>query len=200
MPNLENIVQEPTTNFSDSSYEVTNPAFQPRSKSPSNFDSTDSSQHSKASTPSLGSPHPIPEDLTSSINHSTTSLSNMNFNFGSRTPDMLPLLGSKTAPRKFKGNFKKVKDFLDKYERMCNVYHVTDPDKCTRLKDYCSYKVVQLIESVASYQTQDWTTLKGILLDYYDADLKETRYSIGHIRKFVVKWRRHTIASLKTWK
>lgn len=194
------MTQEPTNILSDSSFEVADPAFQPRTISPSNFDTTEPSVPSNNGTSTNGSPNLVATNLPRSLSDSTSVLSNLSMYYGNRTPDMLPMLGSKTAPRKFRGNFKKVKDFLEIYERMCNAYHVSDSDKCARLKDYCSYKVTQLLESLSSYQHRDWRTLKGILLDYYDVDLKETRYNIKRIRKFVVKWRRHTISSLKSWK
>lgn len=190
--------QEQTNISSDNSYEIPNTTFRPRTILTSDLETSDSnsSPEPDTTTANTNSPNLTFSDTSPNPNLITT----YNMNYGNRTPDMLPTLGSKTAPKKFTGNFKKVKDFLEKYDRMCNAYHLTDSDKCLRLTDYCSDIVTQLIESLTSYRTHDWAALKASLLDYYDADLKETRHNIGHMRKLVLKWRKHPISSLQRWK
>jgi hypothetical protein len=77
-------------------------------------------------------------------------------NPSTRTPDMMPYLGHKSAPRKFKGKYEKVKKFIKLYNRFANSYNCTDGDKCELIVDYCSKRVVKLIEGLKSYQDKDW--------------------------------------------
>jgi hypothetical protein len=43
---------------------------------------------------------------------------------------------------------------------MCKAYNVPkDQDKCEHILDYCSSKVVKLIEALPSYKDKDWTRL-----------------------------------------
>ncbi|KAF8993740.1 hypothetical protein BDZ89DRAFT_1182767 [Hymenopellis radicata] len=113
---------------------------------------------------------------------------------------MLPPLGSKSAPTKFSGNYEDVKTFLRRYERLCNAYNVREAEKCERIIDYCSRPVIRLIESLQSYRASSWTQLYHDLLEYYDADLKETRYNVRDIRKLARKWYKKKIPNLRTWK
>ncbi|KAF9030233.1 hypothetical protein BDZ89DRAFT_949931 [Hymenopellis radicata] len=113
---------------------------------------------------------------------------------------MLPPLGSKSAPTKFAGNYEDVKTFLRRYDRLCNAYNVRDAEKCERIIDYCSRSVVRLIESLQSYRDNDWAQLYEDLLEFYDADLKETRYNVRDIRKLAKKWYKKKIPNLRTWK
>jgi hypothetical protein len=54
---------------------------------------------------------------------------------------------------------------------MCKAYNVPeDPDKCEHILDYCSSKVVKLIEVLPSYKDKDWTRLEKDILCYYDAE------------------------------
>jgi hypothetical protein len=59
-----------------------------------------------------------------------------------KSPDEMPRVGSKSAPRKFKGEYDYVDTFLKQYEQLCASHNVvTDQDKCDRLVDYVSGKV-----------------------------------------------------------
>jgi hypothetical protein len=79
------------------------------------------------------------------------------------TPDMMPPCGSKAAPAKFKGSYEDVKKFLKKFNQMCKACNVPkDQDKCKYILDYCSSKVVKLIEALPSYKDKDWTRLEKI--------------------------------------
>ncbi|KAF9015869.1 hypothetical protein BDZ89DRAFT_903418, partial [Hymenopellis radicata] len=111
----------------------------------------------------------------------------------------LPSLGSKSAPTKFARNYEDVKIFLRRYDRLCKAYNVRDAEKCERIIDYCSRSVVRLIESLQSYR-DDWAQLYEDLLEFYDADLKETRYNVRDIRKLAKKWYKKKISNLRTWK
>jgi len=117
------------------------------------------------------------------------------------SPDMMPLLGQKSAPTKFTGNPDKVKRFLKHYKQLCNAYNLTDDkEKCERLTDYCSSKVNKLIEALDSYENGNWSQLEKDLLRYYDADLKETRYIVRDLYALTRQWRLKPIKSLTKWK
>src|SRR3989442_11428206 len=107
-----------------------------------------------------------------------TNLSNNNTSnntSSSHTPDMMPLLGHKSAPEKFTGRYDYVKRFLRHYNQLCSAYNVTDSkDKCERLLDYCSTKVVKFIESLDNFRNNKWNELQEDLLKSYDAALKDT--------------------------
>jgi hypothetical protein len=93
---------------------------------------------------------------TSQETSSLVILSSMN-----HTPHMMPSCGSKVAPAKFKGSHEDVKKFLKKFNQMCKAYNVSkDQDKCEHILDYCSSKVVKLIEALPSYKDKYWTRLE----------------------------------------
>ena len=117
-----------------------------------------------------------------------------------RTPDMMPLVGQKSAPTKFKGSHEHVKRFLRHYNQLCNAYNLSDADKCERIIDYCSTKVVKLIEALSSYRDQKWTELQQDISRYYDAALKETRYNIRDLITLARTWKLKPINSLTKWK
>src|SRR5271170_2265882 len=118
-----------------------------------------------------------------------------------RTPDMMPLLGQKGAPTKFRGHYEEVKQFIRHFNQLCKAYGVSDDkDKCERVVDYCSSKVVKLIEALPSYQTNDWTNLETDLLTYYDADLKDTRYIVRDLLALTRHWKVKQIKTLTKWR
>ncbi|PBK85962.1 hypothetical protein ARMGADRAFT_1035943 [Armillaria gallica] len=102
-----------------------------------------------------------------------------------RTPDMMPLLGAKTAPAKFRGKYDTVKRFIRQYKQMCAVYNVPDRDKCHRIIDYCSSRVTRFIEALDSFVNEDWDQLEKDILTYYDAELHESRYLLSDLDKLV---------------
>jgi hypothetical protein len=116
------------------------------------------------------------------------------------TPDMMPSYGSKGAPSKFKGSYEEVKKFLKKFNQMCKAYNVPkDQDKCEHILDYCSSKVVKLIEALPSYKEKDWIRLETDILSYYDAELRETRYKVHNIQSLTQHWRHKRIKDLTQW-
>lgn len=118
-----------------------------------------------------------------------------------RTPDMMPPYGDKAAPPKFRGSHEDVKRFLRHYTQLCNAYNLIDQhEKCERVLDYCSRKVTQLIEALPAFQTKVWRDLESEILEYFDADLRETRFTIKDIVKVTKKWRHRQIKSLTRWK
>ncbi len=87
---------------------------------------------------------------------------------------MMPLLGARSAPAKFKGKYDSVKKFIRQYKQMCAVYNVPDAEKCQRLVDYCSSRVTRFIEALDSFVDEDWAQLESDILTYYNAELNES--------------------------
>src|ERR1700730_4847560 len=115
--------------------------------------------------------------------------------------DMMPLMGQKGAPAKFRGHYEEVKRFIRHYNHLCKAYGVTEAqDKCDRVIDYCSSKVVKLIEALTSYQSGDWDALEKDLLSYYDANLKDTRYIVRDLLTLTRTWKTKPIKTLTRWK
>ena len=121
--------------------------------------------------------------------------------FGSpRTPDMMPPVGNKSAPSKFKGRAGKVKDFIKRYDQLCSVYNVPPAERAERVIDYCSQEVTDFIEALSSYRNGNWIQLQKDILNYYDADLKEARYMPRDLRKLIRKWEKKSIKKLTKWR
>ncbi|RDB16218.1 hypothetical protein Hypma_003110 [Hypsizygus marmoreus] len=117
-----------------------------------------------------------------------------------RSPAMMPSPRAKEAPKTFTGSHEYIKKFLKRYNNLCTTYNVSEAEKCERIVDYCSNKVVRLIEALPSYINQTWSVLEKDLLRYYDADRKETRYIMRDLMELVNKWKHRPILSLTKWK
>jgi hypothetical protein len=103
-----------------------------------------------------------------------------------RTVLDLPVPGSRNAPTKFKGGYRKVRKFIDHYEKLLKYCNVTlDEEKCQSILMYCSRSVSHFIEALDSYDKNDWSALKKDLLKYYDADLDKIRWSERDLVPFV---------------
>src|SRR5215471_11530932 len=90
----------------------------------------------------------------------------------------MPLPGTKQAPKKFKGDYRHVKDFIDHYERLLHRFNVKDDkEKCTAIRQYCSSTVRETIEGMKAYHIPKWDDLKATLLKFYDAERNEQRYN-----------------------
>src|ERR1700753_2957845 len=88
----------------------------------------------------------------------------------SRVPEEMPRVGTKSAPKKFKGEYDYVESFFRQYEQMCRTYNLYDKaEKCERILDYVDRKVERFIASSRAYQQKDWDALKAVVLEYYDA-------------------------------
>ena len=110
---------------------------------------------------------------------------------------MMPSPRAKEAPPKFTGKYEDVKHFIKRYKSLCAIYNVDeDAERCERILDYCSHKVIRLIEALKSYTEKDWAGLESDLLRYYDADRKETRYIIRDLTQLTQDWKHRTIKTL----
>ena len=114
-----------------------------------------------------------------------------------RTIQDMPLKGSKHAPKTFKGQYYYVKEFIEDYEALLTTNNVTlDNDKVKLILRYCSYPVVEVIETLPHYTTPNWEDLKKELLSIYDSDQLDQRYKRKHLQKIYRKNRQEKMNSL----
>jgi len=122
--------------------------------------------------------------MTSGVTTPSSMISNL-----TKTPAMMPAVGEKGAPSKFRGNYEEVKRFLQCYKNLTSIYNCTSADKCERIVDYCSRRVRTLVESLKSYIQKDWTALEQDFLKYYDANRHDTRYIIHDLSELTKQWK-----------
>lgn len=112
----------------------------------------------------------------------------------------LPLPGTKGAPKKFKGHFTQVDDFIRYYERLCRKYNVIlDSEKVENITQYCSREVREFMEGLGSYANRAWTTFKEDLRKYYEADRDSKRYKVRDLEKYVLRMRKKTSPNMAAW-
>ena len=112
----------------------------------------------------------------------------------------MPMPGSKTAPRTFKGHHTDVETFIEQYDRLRQQNNVgSGEDACKTILQYCSKSVARFIEGLESFRNHDWNDLKRDILEYFDSERKLSRYTEADIRAMVRKQREHRISSLSKW-
>jgi hypothetical protein len=134
---------------------------------------------------------------------SPLQLPSMNPNFPNPFHSVLtmPIPGTKLAPEKFRGDFHKVKEFIQHYERLCTQNNVVlDTEKCDTLLRYCSKREKQTIKNIPSYTAKSWGRLREDILRLYDADLDTRRYKVSDVRNFSKKQKAKKIRDLAGWK
>jgi hypothetical protein len=113
----------------------------------------------------------------------------------------MPIPGTKLAPEKFRGDFHKVKEFIQHYERLCAQNNVSnDTEKCDTLLRYCSKREKQTIKNMSSFWKKSWGCLREDILRLYDADLDTRRYKVKDVRNFSKKQKVKKIRDLAAWK
>ena len=113
----------------------------------------------------------------------------------------MPIPGTKLAPEKFRGDFHKVKEFIQHFERLCIQNNVTlDREICETLLRYCSKREKQTIKNMPSYNTRIWSKLREDILRLYDADLDTKRYKVKDVRLFSKRQKNRKIRDLAAWK
>ena len=116
-------------------------------------------------------------------------------------PDEMLAAGTKSAPRRFKGEYDYIATFIRRYEQLSASYNATSSaEKCERIIDYVSRKVERFIESRPSFINKNWALLKADLMNLYDAERKESRYMSKDLQRIGKKWRKRPIRNLETWK
>jgi hypothetical protein len=113
----------------------------------------------------------------------------------------MPIPGTKLAPEKFRGDFHKVKEFIQHYERLCAQNNVTlDTEKCEMLLRYCSRREKQTIKNISGFAGKSWDSLRENILRLYDADLDTRRYKLRDVRNFSKRQKERKIKDLAGWK
>jgi len=113
----------------------------------------------------------------------------------------MPIPGTKLAPEKFRGDYTKVKDFIQHYDHLLTQHKVnTHQEKCETITCYCSRKQRETIQNISSYSTPDGNHLCEDILKIYDADRDTKRYTIEDVMNFTKKKQRVKITDLAAWK
>jgi len=113
----------------------------------------------------------------------------------------MPIPGTKLAPEKFRGDFHKVKEFIQHYERLCIQNNVVlDLEKCETILRYCSKREKQTIKNIPSFISGSWGRLREDILRLYDADLDTRRYKVKDVRNFSKAQKTKKIKDLGGWK
>ncbi|KAK7685266.1 hypothetical protein QCA50_011629 [Cerrena zonata] len=114
----------------------------------------------------------------------------------------LPVPGTKSAPKKFKGKFSQVKLFIKHYEKLCAQKLVTDEEeKIQNITQYCSRSVREFMEGLPSYSGKNWEVFVQDLLEYFDAERYTKRYKRGDLEAYC-KHMRHKKSTMRMphWK
>ena len=70
---------------------------------------------------------------------------------------LLPIPGTRSAPKKFKGKFSEIKLFIKHYEKLCIKKGVTDDEeRIENITQYCSRSVREFMEGLPSYSGKNW--------------------------------------------
>src|SRR6266700_4676053 len=109
--------------------------------------------------------------------------------------------GKRDAPRTFKGHYDKVEEFLKTMDKLFARYQVTlDEEKVEAILPYCTTKVQDFIHSSPSFNTPDWESLKEHMMEYYDAERANRKYTPNDIWSFNKLWNHKSITNLSHWK
>ena len=96
--------------------------------------------------------------------------------------------GTKLAPKKFWGDFHKVQEFLQHFERLCLQHNIMEPQEiCEAIFWYCSRREQQMIQVLAPFQTNKWPKLRSAIMQLYDADLDTRRFWIQDLKALMKK-------------
>ncbi|EGO27699.1 hypothetical protein SERLADRAFT_346823, partial [Serpula lacrymans var. lacrymans S7.9] len=113
----------------------------------------------------------------------------------------MPIPGTHYAPKKFKGDYTRVRDFVLHYERICQANNVTaDNEKCSSILQYCSTYVREIIEGMKHFITPSWNSLKDEILQYFDAAKAEAKFKEHHLKQLVDASHKKKMGSLDDFK
>ena len=113
----------------------------------------------------------------------------------------LPLVGSKQAPPKFKGHHRDLERFLERFQHVCEEYHVTeDAHMCRGILQYCSSSVAEVVENFDGYKNGDFEELRQDFMWFFDGGKKRSEYHLGYLEEFTRAWREEEIANLDMFK
>src|SRR6266700_515889 len=115
--------------------------------------------------------------------------------------DALPIQGKRDAPKTFKGSYDKVEEFLKTMDKLFSRFHVTsDSEKVEAILPYCSTKVQDFIRASPSFRRPNWSKLRDHMMDYYDAERANRKYTPNDIWSFNREWNSKNITDLTHWK
>jgi hypothetical protein len=113
----------------------------------------------------------------------------------------MPIKGSKNAPETFKGGYKHVTPFIDRYNHLLEYYHGTsDEDKCRGILEYCSQSVKDFIQINPYFLAPNWAKLQDEILNAYDAERMNFRICSRDFFDFVGQSHKSQIVNLSQWK
>jgi len=113
----------------------------------------------------------------------------------------MPIPRTRLAPEIFRGDFNKVKEFIQHYERLCTQHNISlDTEKCETIIRYCSKREKETIQNIPSFIARDWNRLRSAILKLYDADLATKHYKVRDVRTFTQKQRVKKVRDLAAWK
>jgi len=113
----------------------------------------------------------------------------------------MPVRGSRSAPRTFKGKYTQVERFLTHYNNLLTRYNINNEgEKCRTILEYCSESVSDFIKTLEHYKTPNWIGLENQIKLYYDADRKQTRYRPIDLVNFVKRSQLRSCNTLSQWK
>ncbi|KAK7682114.1 hypothetical protein QCA50_014700 [Cerrena zonata] len=103
----------------------------------------------------------------------------------------LPIPGTKGAPKKFKGKYSAIRQFINHYEKICAQKAVTDAhEKIENITQYCSRRVREFMEGLPSFSGTNWNLFTQDLLEYFDAERDVKRYTCSNLDSFCKKARK----------
>jgi hypothetical protein len=101
-------------------------------------------------------------------------------------PAAMPMPGTSKAPRKFRGHYWDVIQFVTHLDRLFTQFGITNgKDKVTLALDYCSKSVRSFIQTTLEYARGDWDALKLQFLSAYDAERNDPIYSVMDVIEYV---------------
>ena len=113
----------------------------------------------------------------------------------------MPSPGTKLAPEKFQGDFRKVQEFVQHFEKLCVQYSVTDSREiCEAVLRYCSRRERETIRALAPFQSRDWPELRSAILTLYDADLDVRRFKVRDLETLTSRQMAKSIRNLAQWR
>ncbi|EGO19223.1 hypothetical protein SERLADRAFT_443264 [Serpula lacrymans var. lacrymans S7.9] len=113
----------------------------------------------------------------------------------------MPIPGTRYAPKKFKGDYTRVRDFVLQYERICHANNVTaDDEKCSSILQYCSTYVCKIIEGIKHFITPSCNSLRDEILQYFDGAKAEAKFKEHHLKQLVNVLHKKQMGSLDDFK
>ena len=112
----------------------------------------------------------------------------------------LPLPGTRSAPKTFKGKHSDVESFLYFFNRLCTKHHITsDADKIESFVHYCSRTVRETLEGLRSYRDKNWDAFARDFTKYYEAERDKKRFKLADLMRYIQTTEKKKIKDLAAW-